>query len=89
MKRILSHRSFFLGLFALLSILLILFFPTAATDAAADAAETWLRVILPTLLPFAVLSGIFVKSGAAERLSRYAAPISRLFGFSDAFAYGM
>lgn len=87
MKRILSHRSFFLGLCALVSIILILFFSAAAFSAAADAADTWLHVILPTLLPFSVLSAIFVKSGAAERLSRYAAPISRLFGFSDPFAY--
>lgn len=87
MKRILSHRSFFIGIFALLGIFLILFFPSSASRSAKNAAETWLRVILPTLLPFSVLSGIFVKSGAAQRLSKYAAPISRFFGFSDCFAY--
>ncbi len=87
MKRILSHRSFFIGISALTAILLILIFPSAATHAAEKAADTWLHVILPTLLPFSLLSGIFVKSGTAQRLAKYAAPISRFFGFSDCFAY--
>lgn len=46
-----------------LLVLYILFFPEAAINAAASGLILWYTKMLPTLLPFAILSYIFVNAG--------------------------
>lgn len=88
MKRILFPRSFLIGLFCLLSIFLLLIFAESAVSAARHAAETWLKVILPSLLPFSILADLLLQSGTAQLLTRkIGRPISGFFGFSHSFFY--
>lgn len=52
----------------------ILFFPKDAVEAAATGLILWYDRVLPTLLPFAILSNILIASGYVQYLSRMAAP---------------
>lgn len=86
MKYFFSHRNFIPGAFALICIFLLLCFPGAAAEAAGESVETWLKVILPTLLPFSILSGFFLQTGAAGRIFQKI-PLGRWLGFSEHFTY--
>ena len=47
----------------LIFIVYILFFPQDAVTAAADGLVLWYERVLPSLLPFAILSNILIYSG--------------------------
>lgn len=65
-----------------LLVLYILFFPDAAIQAASFGLVLWYTKMLPTLLPFAILSHIFVETGLLSRASRFYPLIAGfLFGF--------
>lgn len=85
MKHILSLRSFFFSIFCLFSILMMLCFSSVTADAAKQAVDTWLNVILPTLLPFSILTDLLLQSGNRIFSSRPAKAISGFFGFSENF----
>lgn len=57
----------------------ILFFPKDAVTAAAEGLVLWYDRVLPTLLPFAILSNILISSGYVRYLNRLAAPLIRCF----------
>ncbi len=67
----------FVFLLTLCGIIGILIFPEVSCDAAAKSIEMCLSILIPTLFPFLVLSGIFIKSGFAERLGRFAEPFTK------------
>ena len=50
----------------------ILAYPEISCDAAEKGIEISLSVLIPTLFPFLVLSGVFIKFGFAEKLGRLA-----------------
>jgi sporulation integral membrane protein YlbJ len=52
-------------------------FPTDAVAAAKDGVQLCLNVIVPSLLPFFVLSSMVVELGLAAKLGRFAAPVTK------------
>lgn len=66
----------------------ILFFPKDAVNAAANGLMLWYEKVLPTLLPFAVLSNILIDSNYLQYLNRILAPLlCRLLPVSDNGAF--
>lgn len=66
----------------------ILFFPKDAVNAAANGLMLWYEKVLPTLLPFAVLSNILIDSNYLQYLNRILAPLlRRLLPVSDNGAF--
>lgn len=63
-------KNIFVLLLTLCGIVGILVYPEVSCDSAEQAIEMCLTVLVPTLFPFLVLSGIFIKCGFAERLGR-------------------
>ena len=63
-------KNIFVLLLTLCGIVGILIYPEVSCDSAEQAIEMCLTVLVPTLFPFLVLSGIFIKCGFAERLGR-------------------
>ncbi len=61
-----------------LLIFYLLFFPSDAVDAAGRGLILWYQTILPTLLPFAILSNIFISGNMFYFLSDILHPIIRL-----------
>lgn len=66
----------------------ILFFPKDAVDAAAKGLMLWYERVLPTLLPFAILSNILIYSNYLQYINRLFAPLlKRLFPVSENGAF--
>lgn len=66
----------------------ILFFPKDAVNAAANGLMLWYEKVLPTLLPFAVLSNILIDSNYLQYLNRILVPLlCRLLPVSDNGAF--
>lgn len=66
----------------------ILCFPKDAVAAAADGLVLWYEKVLPTLLPFAILSNILIYSNYLQYVTRFAGPvIRRLFPVSENGAF--
>ena len=63
-------KNIFVLLLTLCGIVGVLIYPEVSCDSAEQAIEMCLTVLVPTLFPFLVLSGIFIKCGFAERLGR-------------------
>lgn len=82
MKRL----SFFLIVISL--ILYLLCFPSRALAASANGINLWFHSVLPTLLPFMILSGLLVRSGAIGALTRWIPSfLCGLFGLSPQGIY--
>ena len=62
----------------LIFIVYILFFPQDAVTAAADGLVLWYERVLPSLLPFAILSNILIYSGFTGYLVKLLYPLLRL-----------
>lgn len=62
----------------LIFIIYILFFPQDAVTAAADGLVLWYERVLPSLLPFAILSNILIYSGFTGYLVKLLYPLLRL-----------
>lgn len=58
-------------------VLYILVCPKEAVNAASFGLVLWYQKVLPTLLPFAILSGILIESGYLAYLTKYLYPITR------------
>lgn len=67
----------------LLSVILLLLFllcyPTEALAAARNGLKLWLETLLPTLLPFMILTGILVHTDWITKILQPTAPFSRSF----------
>lgn len=59
-------------------ILYILCFPKDAVASAGAGLVLWYTQVLPTLLPFSILSGILIYSNYLQYMTRYLAPVLRL-----------
>ena len=77
-------------IFCITQIGFILVYPTEALKAAREGLNLWLNVMIPTLLPFLICTGILVQTGL---ISRLLAPFKTLwkivFGISPAGAYAV
>ncbi len=63
------------GILAALAALLL--YPADAVSAASNGLSLCINVIIPSLFPYFVLSGLIVDLGMAERLGRVLAPVTR------------
>jgi len=76
----LKHKKFqrlILAFSSLLIIILIIFFPEHSLQAAIKGLDTWLKVVLPALLPFFIVTEIMVQSGLADFFSNLLTPLMR------------
>lgn len=88
-------KLFFLPLF--LFIIYILVCPMDAVNSASFGLMLWYQKVLPTLLPFAILSNILIDSNYLPCLTRYLYPITKLvlptseagsYAFFSGFLFG-
>ena len=63
MKRILSTAGI------LLLLLFLLRYPQEALSASRDGLGLWLNTLIPTLLPFLILTGFLIRTGTADKLT--------------------
>lgn len=78
MAKIISHRLFsdiFVSVAVLLSILALMLFPTQSVEAAKSGLELCGNVIIPSLFPFFVLSGLLVEMGLVKHLGKLLQPV--------------
>lgn len=82
MKRILS----FTGIIVLLGFLIV--FPSEALSASQKGMSLWLNTLVPTLLPFLILTGILIHTDGIEKiLSPFRLFWKKMFGLSPCGAY--
>ena len=75
-------------LFCICLLLFLLVHPEEAFLSAKDGMSLWLNVMIPTLLPFLILTGILLKTGNIPQLLEPLAPFwKHFFGISPAGAY--
>lgn len=75
-------------LFCICLLLFLLVHPEEALLSAKDRMSLWLNVMIPTLLPFLILTGILLKTGNIPQLLEPLAPFwKHFFGISPAGAY--
>lgn len=73
---------------ALLALALALFFPPIVLQGARYGLELWFHTLLPTLLPFMILSNLFIQSGLILPLLSIPGKVSsRYLGISPAGLY--
>lgn len=71
-------------------LLFLLRFPSQALDASRDGMKLWLNTLIPTLLPFLILTGIILRTGGVEKLLSPFSPVWRhVFGLSSSGAYAL
>lgn len=69
---------------------LLLFFPVPALSGAKEGLLLWFNQVLPSLLPFLILSTLFLSTGLSDQLAKRLAPVlSPLFGCSPAGCYAI
>lgn len=86
-KRILKSKNLLTLSIALLLTFMFLH-PQKTLHASQQGLLLWFHTLLPTLLPFMILSNLVIRLGTAERLLSPLAPLFRLlFGLSPAGAY--
>jgi sporulation integral membrane protein YlbJ len=82
MKRIFSITG------VLLLLLFLLIYPKEALAASREGMTLWLNTLIPTLLPFLILTGILLHNDGIERIFAPLSPVwNRLFGLSANGAY--
>ena len=75
-------------LFCICLLLFLLVHPEEALLSSKDGMSLWLNVMIPTLLPFLILTGILLKTGNIPQLLEPLAPFwKHFFGISPAGAY--
>lgn len=75
-------------LFCICLLLFLLVHPEEALLSAKDGMSLWLNVMIPTLLPFLILTGILLKTGNIPQILEPLAPFwKHFFGISPAGAY--
>lgn len=73
-----------------LMLLFLLCFPSQALDASRDGMKLWLNTLIPTLLPFLILTGIVLRTDGIEKVLSPLAPVwKHVFGLSSAGAYAL
>ena len=72
----------------ILLLLFLLCYPTEALAAARNGLKLWLETLLPTLLPFMILTGILVHTDWITKILQPTAPFFKVvFGLSPGGAY--
>ena len=72
------------NIFIIFFFIIMLLFPEIIFDGASAGLILWFNIVLPTLLPFLILSSVLVNSSAIHLLVKCTSPVfSRLFRVSD------
>ncbi len=83
-------KKIFFTIFSISQICFLLLCPREALAAAKEGMNLWLNILLPTLLPFLILTGILIQTDMTEKLLKPAEIIwNRVFGISSAGAYAV
>ncbi len=83
-------RSFFLKSAMLLFLCCLLLFPGAALSGAKNGLLLWFNQVLPSLLPFLILSSLFLSTGLSDSLAKRLAPVlSPVFRCSPSGCYAV
>ena len=69
--KLIPIRKYFLYLLPFLFLLLILLFPTQARNGASNGLLLWFNVLLPTLLPFMILSDLIRRLHIVDKLCNH------------------
>lgn len=81
-------KKFLITFFTLSFLLILLIFPTLALRGAKNGLMLWFQTVLPTLLPFMIISNLIVKLQVTDCLTSFFYPtIGRLLGLSKAGCY--
>lgn len=76
-------KKFFITLSVISFLLLLLAFPAAALKGAKTGLMLWFQTVLPTLLPFMIVSNLMIQLQITDCLTALFAPVARrLFGLS-------
>ena len=74
----------------LLFLCCLLAFPSAALSGAKNGLLLWFNQVLPSLLPFLILSTLFLSTGLSDSIARKTAPIlSPIFRCSPSGCYAV
>lgn len=83
-------KKFLYSVISILLLLFLLFFPQESLISAKKGMHLWLNVLLPTLLPFMILTGILIQTDLISSLLK---PLEifwrKIFGISSAGAYAL
>lgn len=83
-------KRFFYAAGLLLLLVFMLCFPSEALNAAREGMNLWLNTLIPTLLPFIILTELLIGTGVVESLLK---PLQKfwkkVFGISPAGAYAL
>lgn len=83
-------KNFFYCLLLLVFFVLILSFPNQTFIGASNGLLLWFQTILPTLLPFIILSNLLVNTGSIHYITKLFGPlISRLFHISESSSHAV
>ena len=68
----------------------MLFFPTPVFDGASEGILLWFQIVLPTLLPFILLSNLMIRTNAVYYISRITGPLlGKIFAVSDSGSFAV
>lgn len=85
-----SIKQLFLSCTVLLILVFLLLHPAQGLEAARDGLGLWLNTLIPTLLPFLILTDILLKTNLIEGLlSPFSGLWKLLFGLSPMGTYGL
>ena len=80
-------KKIFYTIISILLIFFLLFFPQEALLSAQEGMRLWLNILLPTLLPFMILTGILIRTDCTDYLPASLEPFwQKIFGISSAGA---
>ena len=83
-------KQIFVIILIVLLFFLMLFFPVETFDGSLSGLLLWFQTVLPTLLPFSIVSNILITTNGALWISRIFAPvISFIFGVSQTSCYAI
>ncbi len=66
-------------IFIILFACLIILFPLPSFEGAKDGLLLWFNTVLPTLLPFMIISNLIINTGLANILGKFLYPVFRVF----------
>lgn len=86
--KILKKTNIFLGVFLLFIIILIAINPAKYSLVAFKGIEIWAKVLLPSLLPFFILTKLFASTGVIDGITKIFSPLmAKLYNCPSESAY--
>lgn len=87
-KKVSLKTSYIYGIFLLFVIILIAINPSKYSSVALEGILVWAKILLPSLLPFFILTKLFSSSGVVEDITKWFSPITnKLYNCPSHSAY--